>query len=443
MDELLLHFAAARTKKELNPVSRSRSIATNWRSGASRKAQRPLEVLVRTLLDIPDRGSLAASAEVSRVKMSARAGSALSIIAAGACMFIASSSRGQGPDATLLLERCLHAQQMTNRMSMQGVTDGESESLQPEQPRRQRDEFTYRRDEDLLDIAGRHLFLDKHQDRSYRFRAVIGKEYWVYYQCPASGRQPPRDGSVSRDRPAQLASYGGNVAFAAPLDGYSFVPGGQRLAEAMLRTGTFKLRGPEKIDGTSCQVVEARTPAAKMAIWIAEDSGYAMLRAEAENYPEGVPESQRHYGPNGPRIAAQRIVLEDVVVSPIKNTPVPVSGRLVSVLQLEDGREDKTTYHYHRSKIELAPDFTGTDAFVTDLPDGSSVTNFDEARSGVHYVWRGGQVVPEGGGFSAGRPQGHWSRSSWWTILAWTVLCGLLLAVGIWLVLRMRGRMST
>ena len=98
------------------------------------------------------------------------------------------SRAADGDDARELLRLCLKMQERTNQISMHVVTKMTFNTADG-QPRDQRVEHNFRRDGDLLDIAGSRSFEDKTGRTLVRYHIVVNPEYSLEWH-ESSGREP-------------------------------------------------------------------------------------------------------------------------------------------------------------------------------------------------------------------------------------------------------------
>jgi hypothetical protein len=99
--------------------------------------------------------------------------------------------------------------------------------------------------------------------------------------------------------------------------------------------------------------------------------------------------------------------LDQVTIVPIGDTFAPVAGRFTRTMWFGDVRLFAVN-SYKRTEINLKPRFEGTDAFLTDLPEGAIVNNMADQTSGVQYEWRGGKAMPAGTAFGGSVPVAFW-----------------------------------
>jgi hypothetical protein len=314
-------------------------------------------------------------------------------------------------------------------------------------PRDQRAETFIRRDGDRLDVSLRYLFPEKSEfkNRSQRSRMVIWKEISVWYFCPLARVQPPRAGIVKYDWADCFTALGLNEVTGGPLDGYFPPLGTHRVAEIMAEAASLRLRRKEAVGGTPCKVVEARTRHGTYAMWIAESKGFLPLKASYEIGPDDLHDftDDRPFSevaiptPDGQNHAGSRAsgILDEVTVTRIGDAFVPVAGKFTRTDWYSDVRLFVVN-SYKRTEIDINPHFEGTDAFVTDLPEGARLTNLADQTSGVRYEWRGGKAVPAGTEFRGNPPVGSWEDCSPVSQYLWATLGFVLFGAGMRLAFR-------
>ncbi len=321
-------------------------------------------------------------------------------------------------EARNALTQCLQSQRLADRVSMQVVTQIDLTPLD-DRPRRQRAEFWFRRDGDLVDLSGRYFFLDKLQKASHRFRTVVGKDVYTTYSYWLS-EKGPTSGLVSTQKAKEFARIANAFQNGMFLDGYFTGSDDKRLPELMLDAADLRVRGEETIDGTPCKVIAATTKWGSIVLWIAESKGFIVHRAEFTKGPDDIfgeggttvsqePKLAGLYA--GEQLLQWHALLDRVKVSKCGAVLFPVGGRLTETRRLTGGRQYVNVLTCERTKVDLQPKFQGTDAFVSDLQDGKMVTNLDDRDSGITYQLREGKAVPLYGEFT-GEVKGSWSPKS-------------------------------
>ena len=297
-------------------------------------------------------------------------------------------------------------QSALNRVSMK-VTADLSLNYPDSRPKKQRAEYLIRRDGGRLDIMGRYQFIDKLQDKSYRERTVFEQGRFLNYQCSLATKIPDA-GSVSKKNATEyFAKYNESIALGGPLDGIIFAMGGRRIADNLLDANDLHIRGREVIKDIPCLVVEGHTRYGEARLWIAPSVGYSCLkyildRSGNDLWDGDKPLSQQpplSYTED-PRVDPPRpvlrilSVLDEVRVEKIDGHFVPVEGRFVQSISRYQGSKIEDRAVYRRTEIHFDPDFSGTDAFRIDLPEGLIVFFEDNKQSGIVYKWSNGDVVP-------------------------------------------------
>src|SRR5581483_9638100 len=243
-------------------------------------------------------------------------------------------------EASILLQRCLAMQSLTDHVSMRVANLRDIPDSVDGWPRDQRAETLLRRDGDRLDVSLCYRFPETDPDfkhRSHRSRGVITRDLCVWSSCPISKPDPPRSGIVSSHWPQWCTSMGLNQVTGATLDGYFPTTGTHRAAELMQEAGDLRIRGVEVIGGTPCKMVAATTRHGTYTMWLAEEKGCLPLRVTYEIGPDDLrhytddrpfsalsiptPDGQKHLGSKGTG------VVEDVVVACIGTAYVPVAGK--------------------------------------------------------------------------------------------------------------------
>lgn len=287
--------------------------------------------------------------------------------------------------AKQLLETCLQTQCRMDHVSLRCVSEMHGTHFE-DKPNHQRQELLIRIDGERIDIKGRHELLDKRQELSCIYRKTSDNGFLVTYSHDIPVKRPNNglarklgsEGAAANLRAIRQDPASGNC-----LDGWAII-GDRRLAQQLVDAGTCKVARSEDVAGTRCQVVEGTTPLGTIVLWLAGDRGCVPLQFVLERVGEQIPAKERAWRTTPIiRIASQ---LDRVEAEKMGDTWVPVRGRLVDEFHLADGRFARAEHVYERSDIELSPDFSRTDAFSIDLPDGTIVTNLDDKASGVRYM---------------------------------------------------------
>jgi rhodanese-related sulfurtransferase len=212
-------------------------------------------------------------------------------------------------------------------------------------------------------------------------------------------------GIASSDVASMFAARGLTRAHGGPLDGYFPPSGNLRIAELMAESNDLRRLLDETVDGVSCAVVAAATRHGAYNMWLDRTKGclprkvqYIVGANDFHEYWDPIrfsevmmptPDGKQHGG------TEDRGVLDDIVYERIADTFVPVTGRFTRTDTYGETCL-RSVYSYKRTEIDLNPRFEGSDAFVSDLPEGARITNTAVPKSGVKYEWRGGKVVVAG-----------------------------------------------
>jgi hypothetical protein len=185
----------------------------------------------------------------------------------------------------------------------------------------------------------------------------------------------------------------------ARLDGYFYHPELKRVAEVMLESGAAKLAADEMIDDVECKVVEAKTKYGAMKLWLAPESGYLPARTEIRTSADDLAGDGKPIGDfrndNGKWVKEGVEVVTISKFELIGDAFVPSAGKYTLNVLYTDGStlSGLADARYERKEIVLDPDFSNTDAFQINFPEGAPIRNLDDL-SGVEYEWRAGKVTP-------------------------------------------------
>jgi hypothetical protein len=270
---------------------------------------------------------------------------------------------------------------------------------------------------------------------------VTTKELGVIYYAGISTKQPPGKGTVKNKAWADWFNrYGINEGTGGPLDGYFPSSRTIRVAELMAGAASLRVPGNESIGVTPCRVVEAKTRYGTYRMWIAESMGYIPLKVSYEIGPDdfhGYGDGRRFSEVTIPSRDGQNLpgsrasgLLDEVTVERIGEAFIPVAGRF-SKTEWYSHVCVFTVNSYTRTAIDLRPGFEGTDAFVTDLPEGTIIQNEADPSSGVRYEWRGGKAVPAGVAFGGSPAVPSWGERTSVPQFLWGALGLVLFGAGL------------
>lgn len=347
------------------------------------------------------------------------------------------------------LKKCLESQSVTDRVSMRVTMDAQytaHDSIHGDHEV----EAWFRRDGDRIDVSGEFAFSDEssHSETRNRFHYLVNADLKMSYQSETDNGAKPQGALASSDRTAGLSRYLKTYDFGAGLDGYVWGEDCTRLASLMLESGDLKVLEEEMIGGVACKVVESTTPYGKITMWLAAEEGFIPHKVVYEKGPSDIfhgakkasqqPLNKRFHGDQ--LLVGWSVVIDNVRVLPIGDAYIPVGGRLTETHRLSKGHNTVSVFTYERSEIELDPDFDEATTFVAhDLPDGTRVTNADDADSGVAYVWSDGKVVQGFTDFDGGLvSEGSLGSRSGMLRVVLLAFNALLLAclIGVWVVRR-------
>jgi hypothetical protein len=337
---------------------------------------------------------------------SARAATALIF---GVCLgTFARAGSDSDPQAAALLRACQTSQSCLDQVSMRIKTVAD-EKLASGSTAHVQYETYIRRDGMRLDVRSQitPAVDDPMRSPAKRLCMVIKPPLCVSSSCPLSKPDPPMAGIATDDWAQFFAVRGLSRFHGGPLDGYFPPSGTRRIADLMAESPTLYLVKDDQVDGAPCKVVEARTPHGVYTMWLEQGRGclprrvmYKLGPEDLHGYWDPIPFSQLLLpGPDGQEHGGTEEcgVLEGITYQPMGDALVAVSGKFTRV-ECHGPVRLGSVYSYTRSDIRLRPHFDGTDAFVSDLPEGARITNLMDSRSGVRYEWRRGKVVIAGTG---------------------------------------------
>jgi hypothetical protein len=305
---------------------------------------------------------------------------------------------------SFFLAECSKTESASDWISLSGTTESLSYRKNDTFPRAQY-EYQYRRKGDLLDISAKEKFQDSPTAETYvtKYRFVYGDAAYVGYQHLPNSNKIPTSGIggeriLASERIRMLDCI---KNFASVLDGYIDGSGDKRFADVMLDAKDLRVSADQNIDGIDCKLLEATTPLGAMKIWIAPSYGCLPLRMEMQKGPTDLccdgrtlSEEYSYKDKVTKALCGLHTILDQVKVSKIEGVWIPVEGRLRQTWDPgEGGIKSQDQYNFVRTEITLRPDFSRTDAFKTDLPNGSLINNLDEPNSGVRFEWRDGKIV--------------------------------------------------
>lgn len=378
----------------------------------------------------------------------------LSLWATGAGNAVPEGNSGGGAaEARRLLQRCLEAQSVLERVSMRVTADYSVTSQTDEtarRPTRQRYESHFRRDGRRIDVFATRSFVGEGwADKSVQYRIIFNDQGFVSYNFYPKRTRRLSEGMVAT-KPEVLAAHRDGILSdpysSGNLEGYFVYTPGKPVAQLLLESAEQLVLGRETVGAEECDVVGGHTPYGSIRLWLSPSHGYNASRIAFDRGPEdlwfqGKPLSEAKLQGtfNGRLQTLTRTVetVDDISFTFIDGHPVASSGQVTSLGIWSAGDQDTSLHTYRRTDVELKPDFKSTDAFRSDLPEGARVLNLDDDSSGIVYVWQGGRAVPA---YSNVRTTGigRWLPQSKAGIATTTAL-GLLTVLGaVWFIMRQR-----
>ncbi len=276
----------------------------------------------------------------------------------------------------------------------------------------QRTSYWVRRRGQDVDSIGQIDFDGAMVSESARTRAIIADQRFIELSESLDGSvQKPRIAGFSDDIEQYFGRTIGTPQHGGFLEGLCY--GRQRLLARLLESGGGTFLRSEEIDGTPCDVVEGEDRYGKVILWIAPELEYCVMKLVLDTTDTD----------------GERYEIRDVRTANSSGAIVPVYAKLVREYGLGKSRAPHETIVYQatREDIDFAPTFSESPtAFVLEMNEGQSITNWDRPESGLGYVWRDGKIRPAEADFQmAVEPRFRYSR---WVLL--TLVVGILLIVG-------------
>ncbi|AGA31305.1 hypothetical protein Sinac_7263 [Singulisphaera acidiphila DSM 18658] len=340
------------------------------------------------------------------------------------------------PGARDMLLRCLKNQEATERASFKMETD--IVLKQPDRQVRQHTETRLYRDGDRVDSKGRLEYLDD-PNRSHDFQSIVDKDRFVQSLVPlttADGTAPKMWAMISQKRSPYFWSVVAVPHYGGFLDGYVGGTGGKRLVSLMLEQGNFQRLEPEVIGNTRCEVVMTSGRRGTATVWMSPNEGFAIKKFKFEKVSGNLGAGDTPLAPpTTPDQGATKIGLSTIAdefeLSKIGDAYIALSGKLTYKTRYSDGTEANETYSSRRKEVTIQPDFKVLSVFQMDLPNGTPVSDWDHAKSGLKYEWRDGNVVPAHADFEVDA-KGIFNKSNQ---KSWLIVVNIVLFLGlvVWL----------
>jgi hypothetical protein len=323
-------------------------------------------------------------------------------IAAAVAFRAAPSRAADGGDARSLLRQCLKTQGRTDQISMHVTAEIRLQSADG-RAFRQRREYDFRRDGNLLDVAGTSVFLQKPNDRKFQFRTVVNPEYSLNWRQSLNNGQGekmaiglPGPADSEEGTPPLFRQYTTDEDFGLAVEGYLPQAGWRRVTEQLLESKDVRIRGEESLGGSPCKIVEGKTPYGDISLWVAPEQGHVVRKTVYTKGPDDLPRAgDRDYlGHEGTRREAWSFVVDGVEVEKVGDAFVPSKGHVRKTHELINQKSSSVDVELTRTKIVLGPPDRDSGLFVmTDLPEGRPISAKQRDGSTITYSWRGGKFT--------------------------------------------------
>lgn len=193
----------------------------------------------------------------------------------------------------------------------------------------------------------------------------------------------------------------------APLMGI-FFGDDQRIDHILQKASTISLRDKtENVAGSDCYIIDAETQHGSYTVWIDPKHGYNIAKAKLEKDEFDIAWNGKTINELDPQNANAPIKnrrgfgkrtrlsfsLQKVHFKKVGDLWAPMETDYQYKKFYEDGRVVTVTNHHKRTEINLNPDFTAVGAFISDIPDGTSV--YLESAPGIKYIMQEGKPVPD------------------------------------------------
>jgi len=185
------------------------------------------------------------------------------------------------------------------------------------------------------------------------------------------------------------------------------LPGDNKsLADIIRAADTARVRaGTERIGDSDCYVIEAKGDNGRYTVWLDPQHGYHIARVKAEKTVGDIvwgnnrlSGTEEHKDPSDKdpnnfiaSTAGHQVTVDDVSFKKIEGVWAPVEAVTQVRISFTNGDATRWKTHLRILEVDLNPDFDATDAFVANIPDGTTII-MPEAR-GIRYTYRGGQLV--------------------------------------------------
>jgi hypothetical protein len=247
------------------------------------------------------------------------------------------------------------------------------------------------RDYDWGNISPARPSVPAHQP-SYRCHNWDGREH---YQHSRDVNVPTLSGLILLHKPDIGFGFSRNGPLSY-LMGYN-LESDERLDTILRRAESIAVRPKtERIGGSDCRVIEARTDSGRIALWIDPGHGYHAARAEAELVP-----GELAYGRPMRRGWARETRLENVRFEKVGGLWAPMEADVTQSRLYGGNNRSLQKYHYKRTMVLVNPDHDALGSFENPLRNPA---NDPELRNGTDvmldnktYHWRDDNVVDDAG----------------------------------------------
>lgn len=338
-------------------------------------------------------------------------------------------------DPRALLRRCLETQSSADSFEADGTTEVEYFGLDGG-TRSSLIEYHFLRSGSLFDISQKTT----KKQRTTESRIQFTDDYKISAHPKKDGA--PAGGVVWSDERGNEIDrlLNCNRSFATPLDGYLSAGNRKRLVEFLLEAKDLNVTDS---DGSTIAVA-GTTKYGAVTFWIDAARGYCVTRASVRKGSNDLlcmngKVGEAQLDPRaGEKLSGWTAELQDVELQRVQSVWIPISGTLIVTEEYPSGKKSKQKLHYKRTGIRFHDDADKPTELAPALAKDARVTNMDDRKSGVAYIWDGDKVAPAPVQ-PPERARGIWpgAESEWRT---WLILLNLLAVIilGIWLYLRRR-----
>jgi hypothetical protein len=295
------------------------------------------------------------------------------------------------------LKANVDGQSWKNRCSFQATIDFELQRGHGAET--QRNVTLVRRDGLRFDVAGDFSAVDGktgeplESPRNHSFRQLSDGKLW-FSRNTNPGRKKLNGAKTADIRAYSTRAIESNQ-YGFGLDGHFPGNDGKTLAEILLAAEQCQV-APRQIGDVECLEISATTAYGVVAVCLDPQRDSVLVAARVEKAPESRYEGATlgtHAWSTG--VESWSAELSEVTVERVGDFWIPASGR-IDVKESKGGKANRYVARISRSRIDLAPDFAGSDAFQMDFEEGARVTDWDLPERQIGYIWHHGELLPEG-----------------------------------------------